>query len=101
MESSLPKLTNEQRKEYLCKAAELRTKRAQLKQKVKTGEVKFSEAMNEPEAQRMHVRELITAVPGYGKQKSQKLMFILGISESRRVRGLGIRQRNALIEALG
>ena len=49
----------------------------------------------------MKVSALIESVPGFGVAKTVKLMEELGISESRRVQGLGVRQREQLIERLG
>ena len=46
-------------------------------------------------------RALIEALPGYGKAKAAKIMEELGISESRRVQGLGVRQREQLLAKLG
>ena len=40
------------------------------------------------------------SLPGLGKVKAHRLMEKLGIAESRRLRGLGARQREALIDAL-
>ena len=51
-------------------------------------------------AHRMKVKDLICSVPGYGEAKAAKLMDQIGISESRRVQGLGVRQREALVAAL-
>jgi ribosomal protein S13 len=48
----------------------------------------------------MKVKALLTALPGLGKVKSYRLMERLGISENRRVRGLGVKQRKALLEEL-
>ena len=50
---------------------------------------------------RMKVTTLIETLPGYGKAKAEKIMKELGIAESRRLRGLGERQREALLERLG
>lgn len=45
---------------------------------------------------RLRVRELLASVPGMGPIRSQKIMQQLGIADSKRVGGLGIRQRRAL-----
>ena len=44
---------------------------------------------------------LIESLPGYGKAKAAKLMEELDISASRRIEGLGTRQRDELLERLG
>ena len=107
---ALPQLTDEQRKAALEKAAAARHARAELREKIKKGEVdkiKKGEISLEdvldsedPIASRMKVSALIESLPGYGKAKAAKIMDELGISSTRRVKGLGARQREQLIEAL-
>ncbi|CRH61524.1 Uncharacterised protein [Chlamydia trachomatis] len=48
----------------------------------------------------MKVSALIESLPGYGKAKATKIMDELGISATRRVKGLGARQREQLLEVL-
>lgn len=99
---ALPQLTDEQRKEALEKAAQARHERAELREKIKGGKVTLEEVLDsdDPIANRMKVSALIESLPGYGKAKAAKIMDELGISASRRVKGLGARQREQLIEAL-
>jgi hypothetical protein len=99
---ALPQLTDEQRKAALEKAAAARHERAELREKIKTGEVSLEEVLNsdDPIASRMKVTALIESLPGYGKAKATKIMDELGISSTRRVKGLGARQREQLLEAL-
>ena len=99
---ALPQLTDEQRKEALAKAAEARHARAELRANIKSGKVTLEEVLNsdDPVATRMKVSALIESLPGYGKAKAAKIMGELGISESRRVKGLGARQREQLLAAL-
>ncbi|MEO6941411.1 MAG: guanylate kinase [Terrimesophilobacter sp.] len=47
---------------------------------------------------RLRVRELIGSVHGLGPIRTSRIMAQLGISESKRVAGLGVRQRNILRE---
>ncbi|MGI6229621.1 MAG: integration host factor, actinobacterial type [Tractidigestivibacter sp.] len=99
---ALPQLTDEQRKEALEKAAQARHARAELREKIKSGKVTLEEVLDsdDPIANRMKVSTLIESLPGYGKAKAAKIMDELGISSTRRVKGLGARQREQLIEAL-
>ena len=99
---ALPQLTDEQRKAALEKAAAARHARAELREKIKKGEVSLESVLNsdDPIASRMKVSTLIESLPGYGKAKAAKIMAELGISSTRRVKGLGARQREQLIEAL-
>ena len=100
---ALPQLSAEDRQKYLKKAEEARRARAQLREDIKSGQVSLQEVfeMDDDVAKRMKVSILIESLPGYGKAKTAKIMEELSISESRRVQGLGIRQREQLIEKLG
>jgi guanylate kinase len=49
----------------------------------------------EPEAT-LRVRELLTSIPGIGPTRVARIMTELGIAESKRVGGLGVRQRRIL-----
>ena len=98
----LPQLSDEQRKAALEKAAAARHARAELRDKIKKGETTLEDVLDsdDPIASRMKVSALIESLPGYGKAKAAKIMNELGISPSRRVKGLGARQREQLLEAL-
>lgn len=99
---SVPKLDPEQRREALQKAAEARRIRAELKQMLKTGEVSLQDVLDRAETvdtlAATKVIEVLEAMPGYGKVKARRLMETLDIAPSRRIRGLGPRQREALLE---
>lgn len=99
---ALPQLTDEQRKAALEKAAQARHERAELREKIKSGKVSLEDVLDsdDPIASRMKVSTLIESLPGYGKAKAAKIMDELGISPTRRVKGLGARQREQLVEAL-
>lgn len=99
---ALTQLTDEQRKAALEKAAKARHERAELREKIKSGKVSLESVLesDDPIASRMKVSTLIESLPGYGKAKAAKIMDELGISASRRVKGLGARQREQLVEAL-
>ncbi len=99
---ALPQLSEEQRAENLKKAAAARHARAELREKIKNGEVSLEEVLNSDDsaATRMPVRALIESLSGYGKAKAAKIMEELDISPKRRVQGLGARQRERLLEIL-
>ncbi len=99
---ALPELTAEQRKQALEKAAAARHARAELRENIKNGTVSVAQVLesDDPIAQRLKVSALIESLPGYGKAKAAKIMDELGISTTRRVKGLGSRQREQLLEAL-
>ncbi len=101
---ALPNLSDQDRKVALQKAAEARQKRAELRQQIKGGKMSFADVMkksDDPIIARMKVSTLLESLPGFGKAKAAKIMSELGISESRRVQGLGARQKQQLMERLG
>ena len=101
---ALPNLTDAERQAALKKAAEARQKRAALRAQIKAGEKSFAQVMaksDDPIVARMKVSTLLESLPGYGKAKAGKIMEELEISESRRVQGLGARQREALVAQFG
>jgi len=101
---ALPTLTPEQRADALKKAAKARQERAKLREEIKSGKTSFAQVMKrsaDPVVARMRVATLLESLPGFGKAKAAKIMSELEISESRRVQGLGARQREQLLERLG
>lgn len=101
---ALPPLTDAQRKAALEKAAKARKERAELRGKIKSGKVSLKQVLkksDDPIIARMKVSMLLESLPGYGKAKAAKLMDELDISPSRRVKGLGTRQREELLQRLG
>ncbi|MEY2406533.1 MAG: hypothetical protein QOH64_915 [Acidimicrobiaceae bacterium] len=48
---------------------------------------------------KMKVLAVLESLPGVGKVKARRTMEEIGISETRRVRGLGDQQRAKLLEA--
>ena len=101
---ALPNLSDADRRAALKKAAEARQKRAALRAEIKAGRKGFAAVMresNDPIVARMKVSTLLESLPGFGKAKAKKIMEELEISDSRRVQGLGARQREALMEKLG
>ncbi len=101
---ALPNLSDADRKKALQKAAEARQKRASLRADIKSGKKSFADVMkmsNDPIVARMRVATLLESLPGFGKAKAAKIMNELEISESRRVQGLGARQREQLMQRLG
>jgi S13-like protein len=97
----LPVLNEEQRRQALEKAAEARRKRAEVKQELKSGKRSLSELLNQQTNEtvgKMKVSTVLESLPGVGKVRARKLMEKLDISASRRVRGLGAKQRSALLD---
>ena len=96
-----PKLTDEQRRQALQKAAEARRVRAETKELLKTGSMTLPELFDKAESDELiaglKVESLIAAMPGTGKIKAKRLMESIGIAENRRIRGLGDNQKEKLL----
>jgi hypothetical protein len=97
-----PTLSDEQRQAALKKAAEARRVRADLKEKLKMGSLNLKElfalAEQDEIVGKMKVVAVLESLPGVGKVKARRTMEDIGISESRRLRGLGDQQRASLLK---
>ena len=99
-----PQLSDEARQAALAKAADVRRGRAELKQRLKMGSLTFAELLereDEDLVAKMKVLAVLESLPGVGKVKARRTMEEIGISDSRRIRGLGDNQRAQLLEAFG
>jgi hypothetical protein len=100
-----PSLTPEQRAAALKKAGEVRAARAELKEKLKMGSVTLADVLKQADSDevigKLKVLSLLESLPGVGKVKARRWMEEIGISETRRVKGLGPQQRQALLDQLG
>ena len=97
----LPVLNEEQRRQALEKAAEARRKRAEVKAELKSGKRSLGDILgnqNSDTVGKMKVSTVLESLPGVGKVRARKLMEKRDISASRRVRGLGAKQRSALLD---
>src|ERR1700681_2981218 len=98
-----PALTPEQRQAALAKAARVRRERAEVKEKLKLGSIDLSELLAMADGNetvgKMKVLSVLESLPGLGKVKARRLMETVGISESRRLQGLGAKQRADLLKA--
>jgi hypothetical protein len=97
-----PSLTPEQRQAALAKAAAARRERAELKDRLKMGTVNLKELFAQSETNevvgKMKILAVLESLPGVGKVKARRTMEDVGISETRRVRGLGDQQRAKLLD---
>ena len=96
--NTLPTLTTEQRRDNLERAKAARRARAELRRDLKAGRITLMDALDDPRAQRLHVQQLLTALPGVAQKRAGEIMCRLDIMPNRRVYGLGSRQRERLIE---
>ncbi len=102
---ALPQLTPEQRAAALEKAAAARRVRAELKERLKRGATTLKQVLVDAETDealaKLKVSALLEAMPGVGKVRAAALMEQFEIAASRRIRGLGERQRQALLAEFG
>ena len=95
-----PPLTEEQRRQALEKAAIARRKRAELKDQLKKGSTTFESLLDRTDDEivgKMKVSTVLESLPGVGRVRAKKIMDRLDISESRRMRGLGAKQKGNLL----
>jgi hypothetical protein len=102
---ALPPLTPEQRAAALEKAAAARKARAELKVRLKSSDTSLADVLRAGDTDdaigKMKVVAVLESLPGVGKVRAQRLLEKLEISPSRRVRGLGAKQREALHREFG
>jgi hypothetical protein len=96
----VPELTAEQRRAALEKAAAVRRERAEVKHRLKHNGTSLTEVLQLGQKDdivgKMRVLDLLQSLPGLGKVRARNVMERIGISPSRRVRGLGANQIAAL-----
>jgi len=101
----LPTLTPEQRAAALLKAAAARAERAEIKGRLKNSTASILEVIHQGKVNdaigKMKVMALLESMPGVGKVKAKALMNQIGIAASRRVRGLGANQIEAIRKEFG
>ena len=81
----------------------MRRARAALREDLRTGATTIADVLKRADEEPIagiKVKAVLTALPGLGKVKSYRLMESIGIAENRRMRGLGPRQKEALLDAL-
>lgn len=101
---TLPALTMGQRRQALGKAQEMRSERKRIRERLKKGTLSLKEALDKSDTEvlaKMRVAYLLASLPRVGKTTARKIMDEIGIDGSRRVQGLGKRQREALLERFG
>ncbi len=102
---ALPPLTPEQRAVALEKAKAARAARAEVKNRLKYSGATLSQILQEGQTDdaigKLKVLSLLESLPGVGKVTAKAVMGEIGISESRRVRGLGPHQKAKLVDKFG
>jgi hypothetical protein len=98
----LPEMTDEQRAAALERAGLARRTRAEIKALLKTGSLTFTDVMERAEEDDLvagtRVKAIVVSMPGMGKITTKRLMEEIGISETRKLRGLTPRQTKELTD---
>ena len=99
---AIPKLSSEQLAAARASATEARRKRAELKNELKNQKLTFLEALekaqNDDVLARIKVVDLLRSVPRIGVTRANEIMESAGISENRRIGGLGRHQVQSLTD---
>ena len=99
-----PSRTPEQRAQALERALAVRQERALIRKRLKSGELKARQVLESCEENlawgALPIRAFLTALPGVGSAKADAIMREIDIAGSRRLRGLGDRQRLELLQVI-
>jgi transposase len=102
---TVPARTDQQRAAALTAALAARQERSRLRAALKAREVTAVDVLDGAEANPLwaglRVSWLLESLPGVGEVRAARIMSDLRIAPSRRVQGLGERQRAALVAELG
>lgn len=75
-----------------------------MKDDLKSGRATLGELLDKAAGNdtvgKMKVLAVLESLPGTGKVKARRLMEQVGISDTRRLQGLGAKQREQLLEAI-
>lgn len=96
-----PPMSDAQRAAALERAAQARRVRAEIKELLKSGSLDFQglldRAADDDLIGGIKIAAVLSSMPGTGKIKAKRMMEELGIADNRRLRGLGEKQRAALL----
>lgn len=97
----LPKLTPEQREDALRKAMAARTHRAEVLAQLKAGKLTLQDVFDLAEDDEVvastKIVSVLRSLPRVGPARAAHLMENVAIPDTRRVRGVGHRQRDELV----
>ncbi|WP_040160596.1 integration host factor, actinobacterial type [Nigerium massiliense] len=93
---SIPQLTTEQLQAARAAATQARRQRADLKAKVRSGQLSLSDAIDaageDDVLAHVKVIDLLKSLPRVGEKRASSVMERLDIAPNRRIRGLGRHQ---------
>jgi hypothetical protein len=98
-----PERSQQQRMDALRRANDIRSERARLKERLRTGQVGISDVLVDPPVcvHSAKVLDLLLAVPKYGRVKANRILERCRVSPAKTVNGLTPRQRKELLDILG
>ena len=98
-----PERSQQQRMEALRRANDIRSERARIKDRLRSGELAITDLLVDPPGcvYTAKVLDLLLAVPKYGRVKANRLLERCRISPAKTVNGLTPRQRKELLDMLG
>jgi hypothetical protein len=98
---SVPPLDDEARRRALLAAADARRVRAGWKSRLASGDIDLADLLTaataDPALAGMKVVDALGALPGVGPRGIEHILDVCRIAPTRRLRGLGTRQREALV----
>lgn len=97
--SSLPRLSPEQRREYLAIAVAVRQERSRILKGIKKGEIDPRDVIRDDNdaVKGIRVKAFVESWPSVGRSKAEAILEFCHISGRRRLKGLGKNQREQLI----
>ncbi len=99
-----PTMSDEQRKAALEKAVDVRKKQAEIKMKLKIGSLNIKDVIDKGQTDdlygKLKIKAVIESLPGYGKKTAELLLDQLGIGLTKRIKGLGPKQRDEILKEL-
>ena len=98
-----PERSQQQRMDALRRANDIRSERARLKERLRTGDLAIADLLVDPPrcVHTAKVLDLLLAVPKYGRVKANRLLERCRVSPAKTVNGLTPRQRKELLDMLG
>jgi len=97
-----PERSQQQRMEALRRANDIRSERARLKDRLRSGDLDIAEVLQDPPTcvYTAKVLDLLLAVPKFGRVKANRLLERCRVSPAKTVNGLTPRQRKELLDTL-
>lgn len=99
-----PYANEEGRHLALQKSVEARSARAELRAQMRAGDVTLADLrgrVDDPIVGRMRIHDALTAQRGIAHMKANKIEAQVGVTATKRLRGLGPRQWDTLLQLVG